>query len=55
MSTLRIFAKGVLAPNNNAENKAATMEVLELVTTVGSSFGRDDSNHAGKPRSGPNG
>jgi len=30
MSTLRIFAKGVLAPNNNAENKAATMEVREL-------------------------
>jgi hypothetical protein len=36
MSTLRIFANGVLAPNNKAENKAATMEALELVTTVGS-------------------
>jgi hypothetical protein len=34
MSTLRIFAKGVLAPNNNAENKAAAMEVLEPVTTA---------------------
>jgi hypothetical protein len=53
MSTLRIFANGVLAPNNKAENKAATMEARELVTTVGSCLDRDYSDHAGKARLGP--
>jgi hypothetical protein len=55
MFTLRIFANGVLAPNNKAENKAATMEARGLVTMVGSCFDRDNPDHAGKPRLGPHG
>ncbi len=54
MFTLRIFANGVLAPNNKAENKAATMAAPELVTT-GSSLDRDNPDHAGESRLGPHG
>jgi len=52
--TLRIFANGVLAPNNKAENRAAAMQAFELVTT-GSCLDRDNSDHAGETRLGPHG
>ena len=54
MSTLRIFANGVLAPNNKAENKAATMEALEVVMTR-SCLDCDNPDHAGESRLGPHG
>ena len=50
--TASIFANGVLAPNNKAENKAAMMEPFEPVTGE-SCFGSDNPHHAGESRLGP--